>query len=375
MSLFDEYDRTDERPQDLEEADYDFYNRAAGSDWDNVRATIEKWVDHVGAEHRSKVVRDLKSEDRQQVHSTLWHLYLNESLREMGFTVDYEPSVPGLGGNLLTPDLLIERDGFKAVVEATVVFDEVNYARRVRAQQLVEKFLNDKLAELDNQPFVVVDFQSESNIQDLKLATMAGRVGEWLDSLGNPAASRTLSITEGEWSIEFADRGLTNKARGERLVGIVNRGLYLGIASDDAHAIRDVIKKKTRKYEHLGIPVIVAVQVERIFARDSDIKFALYGDFGPSEAIERQGWVDRSIRGDFNGVWATKEGPDRQWGPGIIAYGRHFEPALVDEIRPCVWINPWATEAITGVFGWDEIIADPNGPTGIRHVSHEQPGL
>ena len=371
MSIFEVLERTDASPQDLEESDYDYYNRAAGPEWDNVRAMLELWVDHVGDEHRSKVVRDLKSEDRQQVHSVLWHLYIHEELREMGFTVEFEPTVSGLGGHSLTPDLLVERSGFKAIVEVTVVFDEVNYARRVRAQMLVEKFLNERLSERKNDRFIVVNFQSESNIQDLKLSDIAGQVSTWLDSLADPAAPRTLSVTENEWSIEFADRGLAGRARGERLVGVINRGLYMGNANDDAHAIRDVIKTKTRKYKHLGIPVIVAIQVERIFSGDNDIKFALYGDFGPSEAIERQGWVDRSFRGDFNGVWVTKEGPDRQWAPGIIAFGGHFEPALVGEIRPVVWINPWATEDITDVFDWNLIVPEPSSTTGIRSISHE----
>lgn len=146
----------------------------------------------------------------------------------------------------------------------------------------------------------------------------------------------------------------------------------MGIASDDSHAIRDAIKKKTKRYQHLGIPVIVAVQVERTFAGDNDVKFALYGDFGPSEAIEREGKIDQSIRGDFNGVWVTKEGPDRQWAPGVIAFGQHFEPALVDEIHPVVWINPWATEDIKNKFDWDLMVADSSSAIGVRRIPHEE---
>jgi hypothetical protein len=99
---------------------------------------------------------------------------------------------------------------------------------------------------------------------------------------------------------------------------------------------------------------------------NTDLKCALYGNFGPLEALDRAGYVDKSVQGDYDGVWVTKQGPDRQWSPATIAYETIIDLPHAAKIAPKVWINPWAHDNVDRLFKWDHVIAEPSSRTGIR---------
>lgn len=78
---------------------------------------IEAWCDLLAPGR--KTVADLKSADDSSFWAGLWELTMARAFLDLGFSVDMKPRVNGL-----TPDLVVEKDGIRAMVEVLTMGDD-----------------------------------------------------------------------------------------------------------------------------------------------------------------------------------------------------------------------------------------------------------
>ena len=91
--LFDEFKRNYTGPAQATESSYDFLNRSARPDWEQLRSTLEAWF----ADYPSVEAKDLRARFRSRIpgshFAAWWELYLFTLFRTIGFSVDVHPAV------------------------------------------------------------------------------------------------------------------------------------------------------------------------------------------------------------------------------------------------------------------------------------------
>ncbi len=360
MSLFSDVARTDNSPKTYRETDFEFLNRTAGNNWDIIRSKIEEWftaVDPNGQKHLASALQG----DASQFQGAFWELYLHQAFRSMGFAVTFEPRETGSDGQLLTPDFLLKRDGKRMYVDATVINDRTIEATRQKEREAISDMVNPQLK--------IAGFQLIATVREgygnptLPFKHLAQQLAQWIGSLDvakewqrqqDPSIFGAYYCYKGGgWIIDFYAMALAPPDQStlvERPLSSWMVGMEMNDASLDAHAVRDAIKKKGKKYASLSAPLVVAVQIERLGTGEPDVRWALFGGLGLSNETLRTGTIKGGHGVDVDGVWATRKGPRYQNVAAVIAVERHLEPANAGDATPVVWLNPWAEESLAGVF-------------------------
>jgi hypothetical protein len=101
--LFDNIERTEQRPKREREPIYDYYNSSARPLIAAVRAVLQQWFDAYPAPKKDLLAR-LRSPLDAQHKSAFWELYLHELLSQMKYRLRTHPSLRGSNNN---PDFLV----------------------------------------------------------------------------------------------------------------------------------------------------------------------------------------------------------------------------------------------------------------------------
>jgi len=352
--IFDDVERSDPAPGRFGETTFEILNRAPGPYWSRVRDLIEDWFSRLPSEARAHVRSRLRARDDRQFRAGFWELYCHESLRRLGYEITCEPVQPGVPRQ---PDFLAEGPSETFVMEVTAVGDS---GERVAADRREAEVL------------AVIDRVQTTNFF-LSLETHAVGPGSppatrlrrqlerWLASLDPDDVKRSIDeegITfgpsvprwewkEAGWHVVFRPLPIKPEARGKpglRAVGMRSPGM--GFVIDDTTRLRGAIRDKAGAYGDLGVPYIVAGQLDGSSAGDFAVMNALYGHLQVAMGQRADGTLETSETRAPDGVWFGPTGIQNRRLSGVLI-ARHLVPWTITTTVPTLWHHPSAHLPLT----------------------------
>jgi hypothetical protein len=80
--LFEQKERTRKEPKQQGENDFDFYDSAAGADYDQYRATLNGWIAELPEAARKDIIGRLRADDRYGYQAALSELLIHAALKK-----------------------------------------------------------------------------------------------------------------------------------------------------------------------------------------------------------------------------------------------------------------------------------------------------
>lgn len=349
--IFDQAVRTDRRPSEHGESNFEFLNRVGGDYWEHPRVLMQTWLDRIPADQEyNDLCQRFRSRQDEQFRSAFLELYLHEGLVRAGFAVEIHPLV---AQSPRRPDFRAERDGQDLFVEA--VAPGTSAEAKAAAQRRAVLF--DTVDRLGDPNFMLWLDHLEEGSSPPASARLRADLRRWLaqldpDSISDLAHAPTHSWQHAGWSVAF--RAIPKKAevRGarthERTIGVFGQG-EAGMI-DDAPAILKALAAKHHAYGDLGAPFVIAVGTY-IFDTDRwHSGNAMYGpvgiQFGESPTGEM---VTREVRqpGGYFGAppdWRNSNASD-------VLLVNQLMPYHVQRAEVTLWRHPSPTHPLPEELG------------------------
>jgi hypothetical protein len=389
--LFDVVERTSTREAQYGESRFAATNRLAGGYWDNVRAVLEEWFARLPNNDQADVRQRLRSSDDRAFQGAFFELYCHESLVRLGYTVTSHPNVPGTSRR---PDYLATKGSEEFVLEVTVVgeSDEKVAAQRRRAAVF------DAINKVGSPNFflnVVVHAEGVGSPPTSQLRSDLTRwmssldpnevIAEFDELLGLRALPPHRWRHEG-WDFEFRAIPKSEQWQGSDdspTIGMF--GNAMGSVIGDDLAIRRQVMDKASAYGNIGLPYIIAVSIDSMFATDTTVVNALYGSDQVGLATRSDGSIVTVSSRAPDGVFVGRNGPQYRRVSGVlVAIG--LWPYTVSQAVPTLWHIPYRNRDFTvSSTPWRHAIIDTQtalprfidplrSPAEFFDLSHEWPG-
>jgi hypothetical protein len=125
--IFDRFSRIDAGPSKHAEETFVFLNRVAGEFWDQARALVEEWSNHIEDDNDYLQLRKaMRSKHDEQFQSAFFELYLHELFVRSGYDVEIHPR---LQRTVRRPDFLISRGVESSSTPSTVSTAQTSSSR------------------------------------------------------------------------------------------------------------------------------------------------------------------------------------------------------------------------------------------------------
>lgn len=345
--LFSTFERTDPSPQHHNERVYDFLNRVDRRWHEGVRQTLEEWLEAAPNEFAERVAREFRSTRDRQCLGAFWELYMFVMWTRLRYQTEIEPVISG------TPriaDFLIDSTDGRAIVEATVSFEEGADSPASRRQ-------GDAYEALDrtNSPnFFLWIYVEQGEGPMPSLAPVRRELEIWLATLDPDAVAADLDergrhnnlpelrVHAGSWMLRFEAFPKSPAARGQagiRPLGVFDTGGARVL--NTITRLREALIAKADQTRGADLPVVIALNAHGFFVDDDDIYASLFGD----EAIQFHVGSDREVGGRSirqpTGFWTERRLGRRPHVSAVLTV-QNLGPWNVDRIEPVLWLNPWA---------------------------------
>lgn len=364
--LFSNFARTDSSPKRYRETNFEFIDRSADPEVEAVRRLVEQEFAAYLDEQKLELKARLQSRRSREFHAASFELLLYGLLRRKGYRLEAHPH-PGNGsGN--RPDFLVTSP------EGDVFFLEAVLAAEVRELDPGSQAMKeDVLDALDRDPhpdFYLDIIETGEPATQPPVSRLRKYVHRWLNTLnadqiksaisveGHGAAPRERWAHEG-WEIELcALPKYGNRGQLDRLIGMLSFG---GGWVDLKSPIREAIRFKGGHYGDLPLPLVVAVNVEAFFLKESDEVDALFG----SEVMAIHSGNARLIRQN-DGAWHDGRAP-RSARVSAAWICNDLSAWSIAGRRQTLYINPWATNPLGRALDWLPV-AQLEGESLVRSI-------
>lgn len=290
--VFDDKTRTNGSPPPYSVSTFEFLNETAGTAWEQPRALIQEWMNHIEDENEySDMVERFRSKDDAQFKGVYLELYLHEALRKAGYSVTLHPEVPGSNKR---PDFLVSRGNTKFYLEAIVPA----LSHSERAQRKRENTVRDALNRISDKNFNIFLIDLKGGKENPQAKKLRRKVEDWLSHLDPEEIKETGVYPVEEFSVD--DWSITvepwmKKPESKDTHRIVASIIHSGFEKDYEDIYRG-LKAKGSKYKKLNAPYLIAIGIYTF--KDADhfhINKALYdtyeslgGYFGSLEEWKHQ---------------------------------------------------------------------------------------
>lgn len=347
--LFDDFKRTDATPKRNVESSYDFLNRSSRPEISRVREFVESCVAEYPTSEIDDLISRLKSGDDTHFRSATFELLLYVALTRIGFKLLPHPELDN--GSMAHPDFLVSSpDGEQFYLEAVLASEikEIN-----QGGEVIKGVVMDALASVHHHNFMidVMDEGHPSTQPSGKKLTKA--ILNWLDSL-DPDNIQHLIDTDGfgaveffdwsheEWKLSFRPIPLKPERRGKAKTLIW--GASGGVGQINSWTpLRDAVKYKGSKYGNLGLPFLVAVNVDTFALDPIDEMQALFGQEQFVISVDRP-TNEPEMQRLPNGAWFGPKGPQYKRVSGAWFFN-DLTPYTLATRRGTIYLNPWAPES------------------------------
>lgn len=153
------------------------------------------------------------------------------------------------------------------------------------------------------------------------------------------------------WEIEFFPIAKSPEMRGNTEVRPIGFQYYgLQGRQDLSSSIKKSISKKTNRYGDFDKPYVIAVNVLNIFADESDVKNALFGELFCKVIHSESGLpLQYKPARKPNGIWISKSGPINTRVSAVL-FTKRLTPWNIPRAKIRLYHNPWAKKPYSSVL-------------------------
>jgi hypothetical protein len=369
--LFDDFERSDERPKFHRESDFEFLNRSARPPWERVRKELEAWFSAYPTDEQANLAGRFRDRRREQHLPAWWELYLFRLFTALECQVEIHPDLPESRARV---DFRVEAESSAFFVEAVTTFSGIvqqdrNSAREAQVLEAIDQIRSRTFS-------VSIHFESVG-AQTPPLRPLVTEITSWLESLdpdrvaagvatGAPYPLRTLTL--GDWTIELEAFPIAREHRDAAAGRLIGAGPVSVGPVDDVERIRSAVEGKQSKYPPLQEPLVVAVLSVSSFAGLRDFEQALLGthavQYGIGKGAAPARWVKL-----LDGAWKPRRGT--RVSAALTA--ADLTPTQVATKLPFLWRNPWARVPLEPVVPLPEVAIRPDGAVTYPEVGAGDP--
>ena len=290
MKLFDDIERMDNSPANLNEDLYGYYLRSAREDIAFIRAELERWFLYYPEEHKGEFLNSFKT----HFYDCFYELFLFRLFSMLGFAIEVHPKIPNSSSR---PDFLIKRDNLELYIEAKI---DKGKSHKEEAEERKKREFYDELNKVDSKDYYLCldELKFKNNCQP-KVKPVISEIEHRLENLASELVSdngytneRIIEVnTEDVFaSISIYPRSSSSQDRKRRAIG----AFPIEVTYDDGEeSIKKSVIKKATKYKKLDKPFIICVNaIDECFITESEaINNAVWGSlaisYGNSSFDER----------------------------------------------------------------------------------------
>ena len=320
MKLFDQKKRTDLKPANHLDDDYDFYDRSAQPMFVKIRNLLNKWFDDYPKEDQVS----LKAHFKNDFQAAFFELFIHELFKKQGFKLKPHPKVEG---TTKKPDFLVTSESDEFYIEVkhasdlseqdesyekrkALLYDEINRiespdfflhireltikTRQQPSAKKVIKAINDKL--LRHNPDKITELVNEHDLDH----------------------TPRINFEDDKIDIEISLIPKSPESRGKngiRPIGIYPGEFSWGGAED---AIKKAIENKATRYGNLNLPYLICINsTSRTWTDIEDVMNALFGSLQVTVSADPSNNKEKWSRA-YDGIFLDTTGPKFTRVSGIL---------------------------------------------------------
>src|SRR3990167_3146773 len=344
--LFEEKNRLYDGPKTYVEDDFEYLDRSARKEAENVRFFLNKWICFFPEAEAKDLISRIKSKDRRAFDSAIFEIVLYAIISGLGGKLEVHPALDN--GSSKRPDFLVKMPkGEEFYLEAVLAseFSEAEMAAERRKNVVLNAI------EKIESPNFFVGISAKGNPDKPPSGKALGKIlSGWLMGLDPDFVAKEIAGSSHEkvpvinvdcdgWHIKFEAIPKKPECRGngQRVVGFLMGGARW---VNGWQPIRDAVKAKGGRYGELRKPYVVAVNFDSFSCSKIDEMQALFGQeqfgFGASNSGAKP-VMQRSP----NGVWFGMDGPRYTRVSGAWIFGGLNSWNIVSR-RNFLYFNPWS---------------------------------
>lgn len=298
MKLFINKQRTFQGPADENEKTYNYYDRSARKDIGNVRELLESWFENLPNNEKNET----KERFKKDFDSVFYELFLYNFFLKLGFEIIIHPIIKNTKKR---PDFLIKKDNLEIYVEAKI--SEAKSEVEKSFDNLLRRFY-DKINKIKSDHFIfhieelTIKTTNQPSTKELKakilekLATLNHNTELEKAKIKNFDNFQKINYENNEINISITFLPVNVLAIGNtrRSVGITPIETFIGGAEE---AIRESIRKKSKRYGKLDKPYLICVNALSIKSSSlHDIDSAIWGSLAISFSTNPENTNGKFIR-------------------------------------------------------------------------------
>ncbi len=298
MKLFINKQRTFQGPADENEKTYNYYDRSARKDIGNVRELLESWFENLPNNEKNET----KERFKKDFDSVFYELFLYNFFLKLGFEIIIHPIIKNIKKR---PDFLIKKDNLEIYVEAKI--SEAKSEVEKSFDNLLRRFY-DKINKIKSDHFIfhieelTIKTTNQPSTKELKakilekLATLNHNTELEKAKIKNFDNFQKINYENNEINISITFLPVNVLAIGNtrRSVGITPIETFIGGAEE---AIRESIRKKSKRYGKLDKPYLICVNALSIKSSSlHDIDSAIWGSLAISFSTNPENTNGKFIR-------------------------------------------------------------------------------
>jgi hypothetical protein len=319
MKLFEDKNRSHQKPATHNENTYDYYDRSARNDVAKVRDVLNSWFDNYPIEEKT----ELKGRLKKTFSSAFYELFIFNLFKNQGFDITIHPLVPNSSKR---PDFLLSKNGIEFYLEAKVakgeseeqgslkkrinqIYDSLNTIKSPNFFLRIEKLnLKSKLQPATKQ----IRNRIESELTNFD----ADKVTRRIQAYGFDGSPKILIEDNNlQLVISLIPKDSKHRNLEGRPIGVYLHDAYMG---GETEFIKTSFTKKANRYGKLDKPYIVGINsIGKNFSGDFDVMNVVWGTLALS-------WSDDSNNNDEklvrlrDGLFMSEKGPIFQNVSGIL---------------------------------------------------------
>ncbi|PXF33317.1 hypothetical protein KU43_06525 [Mesotoga sp. SC_NapDC2] len=341
MRLFDDIERTQNGPATETQSTFSFLNNSCKPASEKIRDLSETWFSDYPLEKKETFARRFR--ERNKFEPNFFELFTFAFLKRCFGDVAVEPEMGGL-----TPDFSVNGDAL--IVETTV---STEISDREAGRQRIENEIFDRINKLCiNKYFLQIEELNVSRNETPKLTAIARFIKNKADSLDYDQLIRDMQqskelrcftypegAADDESIVKFCFIPRSNfGCENHRPIGFYPSSSHSG---GSERAISEKIRGKVLKYNRLGVPQVVFINVLSWWgwAHEIDIRKALYGT-SAKESI-----LDTCISREFpDAVWFGPKGERNNSLVAVVAGSVTHSNVPRANIK--LYLNPWTNHEV-----------------------------
>jgi hypothetical protein len=324
-NLFDDIERTSLEPSNLNESEFDYYNRSARKDIQTIRTKLEEWFRLIPDCEKNEI----KSRIKKKFDDVFYELFLYNLFANLGFQITIHPTVPSSNNK---PDFLIKKGDLEIYVEAKISKGKSN---KEEALERMKNHFYDAINRISTENFILqIEELQFISCNQPQTKNIVSKIENILDSL-DPDMVEENTKTNGyrDYKIEYNDQDIhlvlnplavSKSKRGKssrRAVGVFPIEIFYGGGEE---SIRESINRKAKRYGDLDKPFIICINALSFKTSSSDdVDSAIWGTLAFPIDDNQSSSVKNSVHKP-DGVFYDKNGPRR----------KHLTAVLVNKVFP-----------------------------------------